>query len=712
MKWELSSKNHNLKIYLSGLLGVLVVFSVVLGFYCNSATQLNDGWLEIYSNSLLNGGHLYKDINFPLLPFPVFLFTFISKIFGESLIVGHIVGAILKLIILGLFYSILFKFFGGRNAFLGTLVTGAVLISIIYDCCLFSYNDLMYAFGLGVTLILLNLTSNLSENKSTHFYSLALGLLLGLMLISKQTHGIVISAASIVLQIMAVLKYKNLKEAVKSTLITICPIILIISGLVFYLFQTNSLNDFYVNVIGGVSSKGDVGSLIFHHFKVLADSSIIWVVYIGVCIFIAAISATKNINQIFKFHRNHYDNIFTILTGFVITILTIFIAYYCVKNIGSDIFNFKFLMSTDKVFKQVCSIGFDFTDIFVFYLFFDYVFSKEYSNAKFQYFILSAMIFSLNYSSMLSQSMTNLTFFSIGFLTAWLLQQETPLYKIKNAIIYIIASVLLFMSVCSKIICPAYWHNWTASNLTEAKKDIPNVTFLKGMKLPAKEADFFSEIKAISDKYTAKDDKIYCFINNQLFYRLLDRKPFTKNVNLYFDLCSDEKAIADMEELINNPPKLIIWLKMPYSIIDLHERLFRNSNFSGQRHINSALEDMVRNKKFKTVKLYRNEFDNFFNKYEKFVANPNDKKKLTTLNKEIKKEMKFLKKKHSYKEEFIRQQKIKDLILQKNEIAMRYKQELDIENYRYFLPNDYELYVLVRSDIYKKENHNLKNLKE
>ena len=94
------------KVFYSGFVITIIIFSIILGFYCNTATQLNDGWLDLYSNSLLNGGYLYKDINFPLLPFPIFLFTLITKIFGEKMIISHIFGAILKLCILGVFYTL------------------------------------------------------------------------------------------------------------------------------------------------------------------------------------------------------------------------------------------------------------------------------------------------------------------------------------------------------------------------------------------------------------------------------------------------------------------------------------------------------------------------------------------------------------------------------------------------------------------------------
>lgn len=691
------------KVYLLGLCGIFLVFGFILNLYCTSATQLNDGWLEIYSDMLANGGLLYKDCNFPLLPFPILLFAFLNKIFGNTLIIGHIAGAVLKLCILGLFYTVLSRFFGFRNAFCGTLVSGAVLIAIMYDCCLFSYNDLMYCVGLLATLILLIAVKNLEQNKAIYFQSLLLGLCLGLMLVSKQTHGVVLSVAALVLQAISVVRYKNLKQAFMYSCTAILPVFACVLGLFIYLYRTNTIHDFYINVIAGVSSKGNISDLIFHHFKALADSSLIWVVYFAICVFIALFTAMKNFNPAFDIHKNKYDNTLVIILSIAAGVLVSLSALLCVYHFGLYLFDMNVFRQIDKFFKQICAIGFVFTDIYVFYLFFDFLFNKSIGNKNFSFLIFLAMVFSMNYSIMLSKALTNLIFMSVGIMTAWGLQQEIPLYKLKNGCIYLFTAACLFLGTCGKIICPVVWHNWEADSIIENKKTVKNVPFLKGMKLPEKEAEFFEEIRKISDEYTTNEDKIYCFLNNQLFYGILERKPLTKNANLYFDLCSDEKALSDMEILVNNPPKLIIWLKWPEYMINFHEYLFRGGSSSGQRQINNAIANMVKNKKYKTVKIYKNKYSDFYNNYEKFITNSNDKKKLKEIRKKIKEREKVIKaEKHAdYCKIYANNKEIEQLKLEQAEIITKIKKQLDIEHYRYFLPEGYELYVLVRKDVFK-----------
>ncbi|MBQ2644954.1 hypothetical protein IJG14_05210 [bacterium] len=152
------------------------------------------------------------------------------------------------------------------------------------------------------------------------------------MLISKQTLGVIITIAAIALQFLSNLKYKNLKQAIIYFLITIIPIFFITSILCLYMFKTHTLSSFYNNVLEGMSSKGNAYGLIFHHFKVLADINLIWVIYLSACVFIFILSATKNINKNFNFHKNKFDNFLAVSLSIFFSLLIILIAYKSVNN--------------------------------------------------------------------------------------------------------------------------------------------------------------------------------------------------------------------------------------------------------------------------------------------------------------------------------------------------------------------------------------------
>lgn len=88
---------------------------------------------------------------------------------------------------------------------------------------------------------------------------------------------------------------------------------------------------------------------------------------------------------------------------------------------------------------------------------------------------------------------------------------------------------------------------------------------------------------------------------------------------------------------------------------------------------------------------------------EKFITNSNDKKKLKEIRKKIKQREKVIKaEKHAdYCKIYANNKEIEQLKLEQAEIITKIKKQLDIEHYRYFLPAGYELYVLVRKDVFK-----------
>ena len=158
-----------------------------------------------------------------------------------------------------------------------------------------------------------------------------------------------------------------------------------------------------------------------------------------------------------------------------------------------------------------------------------------------------------------------------------------------------------------------------------------------------------------------------------------------------------------MNKILSNPPKLIVLLKFPDYIIDMHEYLFRKSQISGQRHLYNAIFNLVNQKKYVIAKTYKDEFYNFNSNFEKFVANKKDKQYLANLDKKIRKENNNFSKieKPYYSQIMKHNEKIEKLYAEKLVICEKYRKLMNIDKHRYFLPDGYEMFILIRSDIYK-----------
>lgn len=129
----------------------------------------------------------------------------------------------------------------------------------------------------------------------------------------------------------------------------------------------------------------------------------------------------------------------------------------------------------------------------------------------------------------------------------------------------------------------------------------------------------YEEIYNTLNKYLNKDDRIFCFINNTVFYKLLDRKPFYSDYyNLYWDICPENQAYEIDQSLstlnIEQLPPAIVYFQNSEQNIIFHESIFRGGNKrNAQRKIDILLKKQIANGAYTKVLQYDS------NKYFKHV---------------------------------------------------------------------------------------------
>lgn len=260
----------------------------------------------------------------------------------------------------------------------------------------------------------------------------------------------------------------------------------------------------------------------------------------------------------------------------------------------------------------------------------------------------------------------------------------------------------MFLGATMKTISPCVWHSWQSASIVDDLKESEKIPVLKGLKIPKGEIEIYDKVRVISDKYTTPNDKIFVYMNNQLFYYLLDREPITGNVSNYWDVCSDEMAENDAKILQNNPPKLIVYMQFPMSIIGMHETIFREGKYAKQRLIDKQILSMLANNQYKEVAV----FNAFIPDFEKHITDKNKLKEYQLLKNKLKKisvgmvyenvqeELNHFDKKYEY-DEII--EKIRNI-----ETEISIKERFKIK--RTTIPNGYTMKVLVRSDVYNSKN--------
>ncbi len=135
------------------------------------------------------------------------------------------------------------------------------------------------------------------------------------------------------------------------------------------------------------------------------------------------------------------------------------------------------------------------------------------------------------------------------------------------------------------------WWGWIEYGHTENATSI--IPAFNGFSLSPESVGIYDKIYRDILINTTSRDYVYTFPFLVLFNYVTDRMQPTFSPIHYFDVCPDNIAIMDAAKLIENPPKMIVYMKLPEWVIKFHEDSFRGGHPSGQRTLISAIEGIV-----------------------------------------------------------------------------------------------------------------------
>ena len=124
---------------------------------------------------------------------------------------------------------------------------------------------------------------------------------------------------------------------------------------------------------------------------------------------------------------------------------------------------------------------------------------------------------------------------------------------------------------------------------------------LKILNYPLQLPKFTTIFILISSRNTTSNDRVYTFPFITLFNYVTNRIQPTFSPVHYFDVCPDDVAVMDAQKLLENPPKMIIYLEIPAYVYILHEANFRNGQSSGQRNLNAAIQEIIAKYKYRKI---------------------------------------------------------------------------------------------------------------
>ena len=159
-------------------------------------------------------------------------------------------------------------------------------------------------------------------------------------------------------------------------------------------------------------------------------------------------------------------------------------------------------------------------------------------------------------------------------------------------------AVILFTAVYQKVNTPFFWAGWCEPPpwSANAKSKLPQ---LEGFVLSKDTANFIDDVTGLIREHSTPDERILVYPHMPMFYALSERRPATRSVQHWLDVCPDNVALADAERIREKPPAVIVAMEIPDEQMKSDERMFRGGRPGGQRAVWDAIQEVKQ--KYKEV---------------------------------------------------------------------------------------------------------------
>lgn len=583
------------------IFAIFVISFIVTAILCSytfNTIAPQEGWYSIYARNILQDGLVpYRD--FPLVVPPLFLYiwTVWQVVFGDNFIVFHYLNIVLQISFAVAFYFLFRQVFNRKIAVIMTLIFTSIRIFAEWDNGVASYNTLAFIFMAIMALITIKQVNFINTCKKINLKLLwTLGLIYALSFFNKQTSGAFTIMASCFTLIVVSFKVLGVRQTIKHLVCLFLISILFLLVLLLPILVTGAFPAMINNIFAN-TSKGSVLILLIK-LLYLPFPKDLWLYYIIVMV-ICLVFLPKL--KFIKWDRNEDSGSFRQFV--LIFILVCTIIFLLANNISftNYLWFYKLRLYYGKFLYVSYHLSFLFAVILFCFLLFVWL-RKNISNNRLNLLIIILFFVFENIAELLSNGLHYPQFVSlcIGLLLLW---KWKKFNNVKNIFMYIGIGIFFFISYAYKLYIPMQFWGWKSGSIFN-KLDKSYVPKLKGMKIPVEEKQLYEQVYDVVHKYTDKDDKILAFNNNQIFYDLTERKPYTQYISLYHDVSPDNQPLEILEKMRTDLPKVIIFLRLSDEIEQFHENLYRGY-ISGQRLLRDYIDSLIEEGKYIPVNEYK-----------------------------------------------------------------------------------------------------------
>lgn len=591
--WFINNKEDVLAVFV-----ISFIITAILCSYTFNTVAPQEGWYSIYARNILQDGLVpYRDFFLVVPPIFLYIWTIWQAIFGDNFIVFHYLNFLFQISCVTSFYLLFKQVFNRKIAIIVSLLITILKMFSEWDNGLASYNTLALIFMALMALFTI---------KQVHFINIYkkiskkwlwwLGFIFAISFLNKQTSGTFTIIASCMILMAITYRVLGIRQALKHFIHLFLVSVFFVALFLLPLLITGALPAMIANIFNA-TSKG-TPLILFIKLFVLPFRMDLWTYYI-MTVILCLIFLPKL--QLIDW-KNSNDNNF--IKKFFPTLILIFIiVFLAVNNLPQSsylLFN-KLHVHCNNFLYISYHVSLFFTVILFFYLLLIYFRGKV--SHKIVNLLIIVLFFLLeNIAELLSNGFHYPQFVSL--LTGLLLLGKWKNFdSVKNVIIILIIAIFFFVSFAYKLYNPMKFWGWQSGSVL-GKLETSFIPRLKGIKIPIEEKQMYEEIYSIVHKYTNEDDKILAFNNNQIFYDLTDRRPYTRYISLYHDVSPDNQPLEILNTMQSNLPKVIIFLRFSDEIEQFHEDLYRGHT-SGQRELRNYIDSLIKEGEYFPVKTYK-----------------------------------------------------------------------------------------------------------
>ena len=569
-------------VVVTGGVLAMVLTAVFFSLFFNRFAGLRSGAGEYVGGvSLVNGSVPFRDYFTTSPPLNQFKSGILLSLFGKNLIVSRTAGMIERSLIALLLYFWLLRLY--RPAYAAVAAFATLVISTAdYADSIASYNhdSLFFAMLSGY---LAGFVLNRSRSmRSIVWMGLLAGVAGGLSFLTKQTIGLGATVAVPVLVTAIVWRLQTLRRAITWLAAFACGAAIPVGALLLWLARLGSLKSFLVAIfIKGPAAKAQNGGGDFVtralHLGFLAPRPMILAVCAAlIAVWLIVRSQSPHSEQ--KQDGPRWEMPAVALFGIVsIALGVVFSFRHWGEAHKSWPLNMIFLTAVAVVLLLILGTW--------------RLLQGVQSERQAQIYLLAAVSFNIAFMLSLSFPMFSAMLLpGFGLIFAGSLAGSSRLGRL---VVCAIVMLVCVDTVRLRLDTPFGFGFFTDGPVSTANVRSDQAR-LSGILLPAATVRLVDGVAHIVASNTTPADTIFTYPEMALFYALTDRRWPTQTASHNVDVVNDAMAKEEAARLLQNPPKVLIYLPETEEQSRVEEANWRNGHRMGQRDIAAAVETLAR----------------------------------------------------------------------------------------------------------------------